>query len=88
MSDENKVQAESSVDQQGIPAAAPVQLTLQHIETMLSVINVTSRRGAYKPEEMTVVGNLYNDLALFLKQNTPVQEPEAAGAAAEEPKAE
>ena len=50
-------------------ATAPeqVSLTIQDLTTAHQVINMVTARGAIKPEEMAVVGNLYNKLTAFLE---------------------
>ena len=46
-----------------------VQLELSDITLMLSIISTCSQRGAFSPEEFTVVGGLWEKLKAFL----PVQ---------------
>lgn len=45
--------------------AAP-EITLQDLQLMKNLIDVTSTRGAFKPAEMTAVGTLYSKLDKFL----------------------
>lgn len=56
------------------------QLSLNDIATMKNVINVLSSRGAFKPEEMAVVGQLYIKLTQFIDSvtTTTVAEPTTA----------
>lgn len=49
----------------------PVQLSLQDIATVVQMIDVTSRRGAFEGNEMAGIGMLRNKLELFLQQNAP-----------------
>ena len=56
-----------------------VQLSLQDIATVVQIIDITSRRGAYEGRELMGVGILRNKMELFLQQNAPQgQVPEGA----------
>jgi hypothetical protein len=52
------------------PQAAPQQesadLTVTDLNALKSIIDVASQRGAFKPNEMMTVGQVYNKLELFL----------------------
>lgn len=52
------------------PEAAPAQetaeLSIADLTAMKSIIDVASSRGAFKPAEMTIVGQTYTKLANFL----------------------
>jgi hypothetical protein len=48
------------------PANQPVELTVNDLSSIKSIIDVASSRGAFKPNEMTVVGNVYTKLETFL----------------------
>jgi glutamate synthase domain-containing protein 1 len=50
---------------------AEVQISLQDIATIVQMIDVVSRRGAYEGNEMAGVGMLRNKLEAFLRQNAP-----------------
>ena len=41
-------------------------LTIQDLTTAMQIITVISARGAFKPEELGVVGNLYTKIHAFL----------------------
>jgi len=43
------------------------QLTLNDLAAMKSIIDIASARGAFKPNEMMVVGQTYNKLNTFLE---------------------
>jgi hypothetical protein len=49
----------------------PVQISLQDIATVVQMIDVVSRRGAYEGTEMAGIGMLRNKLEMFLRQNAP-----------------
>ncbi len=57
----------------------PVSVTLQDIATVLQVIDVVSRRGAFQGNEMRGVGELRDKLEVYLQQNAP-QNPAAEAA--------
>lgn len=47
--------------------AEPVQLTLQDMNALASVIDLASKRGAFQAGELAAVGNVYNKLHSFLQ---------------------
>jgi hypothetical protein len=57
----------------------PTSLTIDDIRAMAAVIEACSTRGAFKAEELSSVGMLYNKTVAFLKEAT-----EAADAAAKQ----
>ena len=61
------------------PAA---ELTVQDLTAIKQIIDVASSRGAFKANEMAVVGTTYNKLESFLGAVQAQQEPK------EEPKGE
>jgi len=63
------------------PAAA--ELTVQDLTAIKQIIDVASQRGAFKANEMAVVGTTYNKLESFLGAVQAQQEPKK-----EEPKGE
>jgi hypothetical protein len=56
-----ETQAEAPAAEQ--PAA---ELTVQDLTALKQIIDVASQRGAFKPNEMAVVGTTYNKLEAFL----------------------
>ena len=44
-----------------------LQLTLNDLSAMKSIIDIASARGTFKPNEMMVVGQTYNKLTAFLE---------------------
>ena len=48
------------------PAEAPIELTVSDLSNLKQIIDVASSRGAFKPNEMTVVGTVYTKLETFL----------------------
>jgi len=44
-----------------------VQLTITDLAAMKSIIDIASQRGAFKPNEMMVIGQTYTKLTAFLE---------------------
>ena len=73
--------AEAKTTEAQAPAAA--ELTVQDLTAIRQIIDVASTRGAFKANEMAVVGTTYNKLESFLGAVQAQQEPKK-----EEPKGE
>lgn len=43
-----------------------IELTVNDLSALKQIIDVASSRGAFKPNEMTVIGNTYTKLESFL----------------------
>ena len=56
--------------------AAP-NLGLQDIVALLNIVDVASRRGTFRAEEMSAIGAVYDKVSVFLKSTGAMQEPEA-----------
>lgn len=56
---------ESKVEQRTEDDAS--QLTLNDLNAIKTIIDIASSRGAFKPNEMVVVGQTYNKLMSFLQ---------------------
>ena len=66
-------------------AQAPAQegaadLNINDLNAMKVIIDIASSRGAFKPNEMAVVGQTYNKLTTFLDQVTKQAEAQKTGA--------
>ena len=66
MSDETKVAKEETKAQTEVPQAGAPDLTVQDLSNLKSIIDVASQRGAFRPNEMMTVGQVYNKLEAFL----------------------
>ena len=71
MTDEKEKPAETVApveEQTSTPEGAegPVELTVADLNNLKQIIDVASGRGAFKPNEMTVVGTVYTKLEAFL----------------------
>ena len=51
-----------------------VQISLNDISNILSIIDIVSSRGAFKGQELTSVGYIRDKLALFVEQNKPIKD--------------
>ena len=78
MADEQTQAPETNAEAQA-PAA---ELTVQDLTAIKQIIDVASSRGAFRANEMAVVGTTYNKLESFLGAVAAQQEPK------EEPKGE
>lgn len=58
------------------------QLTIGDLTLALNVIQACAQRGAFKAEEMTVVGGLYDRVYAFLDASGALKKPEVAAPAA------
>lgn len=56
------------------PQAAPVDLTVNDLLSIRSIIDVASQRGAFKAPELEAVGKTYNKLNAFLESVTKKEE--------------
>ena len=63
---------------QATPAETPVELTVSDLSNIKQIIDVASSRGAFKPNEMTIVGTTYSKLETFLTA-VAAQQKGAAG---------
>jgi hypothetical protein len=56
------------------------ELTINDLNAMKVIIDIASSRGAFKPNEMAVVGHTYNKLTTFLDQVAKQAEASKQGA--------
>ena len=76
---------ETTATNTAAPEEAGAELTIQDLVAVKSIIDVSSQRGAFKPNEMVAVGTIYSKLEKFLtlaqKQSQPAaQQGQAANA--------
>lgn len=50
-----------------------VNITLQDLATIVNIIDVCSQRGAFKGEELSVVGQVREKVSAIVKANTPAE---------------
>ena len=62
------------------PATEATELTIADLQTMKVIIDIASSRGAFKPNEMTAVGQTYTKLSAFLDQVAKQSEAAKQGA--------
>ena len=75
MSEENTA-TEVEATTASAQAAGP-DLTVQDLQSLKTIIDVASQRGAFKPSEMMTVGQTYGKLEQFL--NAVAQQQPAKG---------
>jgi hypothetical protein len=56
------------VAEQAAPQEAAAELNINDLNAMKVIIDIASSRGAFKPNEMTAVGQTYTKLTNFLEQ--------------------
>lgn len=59
---------------------AAAELNINDLNAMKVIIDIASSRGAFKPNEMAVVGTTYNKLTTFLDQVAKQAEAAKTGA--------
>ena len=62
------VQEKQELPQTEAPTENPNDLTINDLNAMKVIIDIASSRGAFKPNEMTAVGQTYTKLTAFLDQ--------------------
>lgn len=88
MTEETKTQAPTTeAPKSEAPTQGAPDLTVQDLQALKAIIDVASQRGAYKPNEMEVVGRTYNRLDTFLQAITPKQDAPKDGEAPAQPTA-
>ena len=74
-------QTENKQEQPGqAPAQEGADLNINDLNAMKVIIDIASSRGAFKPNEMTVVGQTYTKLSTFLDQVAKQAEASKTGA--------
>jgi hypothetical protein len=64
--DTSNTQAQQTTTEEQTPA-----LGLNDLSSMLTIIEVCSTRGAFRAEELAVVGTLFNKIQAFVKSHEP-----------------
>lgn len=92
MTDENKTTQAPTAEapQSEAPVKGAPDLTVQDLQALKAIIDVASQRGAFKPNEMVTIGQVYNKLESFLAavQAQQAQQTEGSAEPAAEPKGE
>ena len=74
-----KPEEQATAPQQN-PAQEGAELNINDLNAMKVIIDIASSRGAFKPNEMAVVGQTYNKLTTFLDQVAKQAEASKQGA--------
>lgn len=80
MTEEVKKSEEAQQATTATAGADPTELTIADLQTMKAIIDIASSRGAFKPGEMTAVGQTYTKLSAFLDQVAKQSEAAKQGA--------
>ena len=83
MSDTNKATASPEAPATAPATGGPVDLTVQDLNTIRTVIDIATQRGAFKANELQAVGTTYNKLDMFLQQVQKAQQDQNAPATPE-----
>ena len=59
---------QSATQAPAAPEEGAMELNIQDLAAMRSLVDVASARGAFRPSEMVTVGTLYNKLDGFLNE--------------------
>tara|TARA_B100000424_G_C22500716_1_gene289814 strand:- start:169 stop:453 length:285 start_codon:yes stop_codon:yes gene_type:complete len=76
MAEETKESAEASAEQDNNAEVNPEQavgLQINDLKVFAQLIEVTSGRGAIRPNEMNIVGAAYDRLITFLRANGAIE---------------
>jgi hypothetical protein len=76
----DKVQEQEVEQTPEAPKADANELTINDLNAMKVIIDIASSRGAFKPNEMTIVGQTYTKLSAFLDQVAKQAEATKTGA--------
>ena len=71
MSEENKAPAQPQATAPASGEVKPVELTVQDLGVLRSIIDVASQRGAFRGPELSQVGTVHDRLMKFLEANQP-----------------
>ena len=77
---ENVQENQENQEQAQAPETASAELNINDLNAMKVIIDIASSRGAFKPNEMAVVGQTYNKLTTFLEQVQKQAEASKQGA--------
>lgn len=88
MTDENQMQVEESVEDNASPQGqAPTpdttELTVSDLANIRQIIDIATSRGAFKANEMTQIGPVYDKLDKFLNHIAAQQQAASATAPSE-----
>jgi len=65
--------SEEQTTEQPVEAAASAQLQLADLLVCVQLIQLASTRGAFKAEEFTQIGAVYDRLVVFLRDSGAIQ---------------
>lgn len=74
----NETETQETTETTEATKSETLDLNINDLGTMKNIIDIASARGAFKPNEMVVVGQTYNKLVAFLEQVTKQQAAQQA----------
>ena len=74
MTEETKIEAPASAPAADQPVNTNVELNINDLAALRSIVDVASTRGAFKAAELEAVGKVYNKLSNFLESVTAKKE--------------
>jgi hypothetical protein len=74
MTEETKIEAPASAPTADQPVNTNVELNINDLAALRSIVDVASTRGAFKAAELEAVGKVYNKLSNFLESVTAKKE--------------
>ena len=76
---------ESDVPEMGAPEQADTSISLQDLQVLANIVDLASQRGAFRGNELTQVGAVFDKLSAFLAQVAAAQAEQAEGEEGEAP---
>ena len=62
-----------TTDTTDVPAVTPPSVTINDIAFLVQIVEIVAQRGAFKADELSSVGAVYDKVKAFLVANTPQQ---------------
>ena len=59
-----------------VPATTPPSITIQDIAFLVQIVEIVSQRGAFRADELSSVGAVYDKVKAFIVANSPQATPE------------
>lgn len=60
-----------TTDTTDVPAQTPPAVTINDIAFLVQVVEIVAQRGAFKAEELSSVGAVYDKVKAFISANIP-----------------
>ena len=76
---------ESDAPEMEAPEQADTSISLQDLQVLANIVDLASQRGAFRGNELTQVGAVFDKLSAFLAQVAAAQAEQAEGEEGEAP---